>query len=270
MTVDLEIGTMTSTAVSYGVEIIETKALRRNFAPHRHDCYVVGITNQGAQRFGYRGEERCALPGEAFVLHPDEKHDGKPGTDDGYGYTAAYISPEVIADAVGGRGLPFVREAVSRNPALLKAIRNLLDTPPNRCGGFDLVASLAALTDAFLALSGLQSKKVSDQYLAMSRIKDHLRSEWHMGVSMSDLEAQHNLDRYTIARQFRRHFGVSPHRYIVLRRLDNAKRLILTGRSFADAAYASGFSDQSHMARHFLRSFGLPPGRWRRYHKEGQ
>lgn len=68
------------------------------------------------------------------------------------------------------------------------------------------------------------------------------------------------MSRYTIARAFRRHFGVSPSRYVLLRRLGHARVLIAGGASLADVACASGFADQSHMSRRFHKAFGLPPG----------
>ncbi|HEX9462749.1 MAG TPA: helix-turn-helix domain-containing protein, partial [Alphaproteobacteria bacterium] len=83
------------------------------------------------------------------------------------------------------------------------------------------------------------------------------------------LEAASGLDRYTLARQFRARLGTSPYRYLVMRRLDTARALLRAGRSLADAAYATGFSDQSHMTRQFKRAFGLPPGRWRAMQAEG-
>ncbi|WP_246423470.1 helix-turn-helix domain-containing protein [Roseospira goensis] len=55
---------------------------------------------------------------------------------------------------------------------------------------------------------------------------------------MSALKAAYGLSRFAIARR------------------------ILAGESLADAALAAGFSDQSHMTRHFLRAFGMTPGRW--------
>ena len=81
---------------------------------------------------------------------------------------------------------------------------------------------------------------------------------------MSALEQTHGMDRFTLARQFRSVFGVSPHRFLTLRRLDVAKRSILGGRSLAEAALSAGFADQSHMTRRFRQAYGLSPGRWRK------
>jgi AraC-like DNA-binding protein len=37
---------------------------------------------------------------------------------------------------------------------------------------------------------------------------------------------------------------------------------ISLGVSLSDASVMAGFSDQSHMTRHFVKTFGYPPGRW--------
>jgi AraC-like DNA-binding protein len=48
-----------------------------------------------------------------------------------------------------------------------------------------------------------------------------------------------------------------------MRRLETVKRLLILGKSLVDAAVESGFADQSHMTRHFKRTFGMTPGAWR-------
>jgi AraC-like DNA-binding protein len=65
-----------------------------------------------------------------------------------------------------------------------------------------------------------------------------------------------------MSRGFRAHFGTSPHRYLVGRRLHRVKTAIAEGMPLAEAAAEAGFADQSHMTRHFKARFGLTPGRY--------
>ncbi|WP_370677115.1 helix-turn-helix transcriptional regulator [Pleomorphomonas sp. PLEO] len=96
----------------------------------------------------------------------------------------------------------------------------------------------------------------------MRRARDYLESHATETVRSETLEAVTGLDRYELARQFRRHTGTSPHRFLVMRRLDRAKRLIASGNRLADAALNAGFADQAHFTRHFRGAFGMTPGRW--------
>lgn len=81
-------------------------------------------------------------------------------------------------------------------------------------------------------------------------------------VTLGDLEHATGQDRWQLSRDFRALFGTSPYRYLVLRRLDKARDLMLNGTSASEAAYACGFADQSHFGRHFKRAFGLSPQAW--------
>ena len=71
-----------------------------------------------------------------------------------------------------------------------------------------------------------------------------------------------DLDRWSLARQFRAAFGTSPGRFRTMRQLDQVRGLVKSGNSLADAALAAGFADQSHMSRQFKRAYGLTPARW--------
>ena len=110
-----------------GVELLRAWFGGRAYARHRHDTYAIGVTDAGVQTFDYRGRVERSLPGQIVVLHPDEMHDGRPGTDSGFGYRIVYVDPSRIADAIrtisgSPTPLPFVREPVSDNPALAGAV----------------------------------------------------------------------------------------------------------------------------------------------------
>jgi AraC-like DNA-binding protein len=66
-------------------------------------------------------------------------------------------------------------------------------------------------------------------------------------------------------RAFRKSFGVSPYRWLLERRIDYAKALLLTSDlPIANIALQSGFSDQSTFTRAFGRIVGDSPSRWKR------
>lgn len=61
-------------------------------------------------------------------------------------------------------------------------------------------------------------------------------------------------------RAFSQAYGIAPHRYVTGRRVDRARRLLLDGRTPAEAAVEVGYHDQAHLTRHFRRVLGTTPG----------
>ena len=69
-----------------GLDRIEAYFAGFAFDPHRHDTYAIGRTLFGVQSFHYRGGTTHSLPGTTMVIHPDETHDGRAGSDEGFKY----------------------------------------------------------------------------------------------------------------------------------------------------------------------------------------
>jgi AraC-like DNA-binding protein len=245
-----------------GFERAEASFSTMRFAPHRHDAYAIGITLSGVQSFGYRGATLHSEAGCAFVIHPDEKHDGRAGTNEGFGYRILYIAPRLISEALGSRELPFVRDAVTRESRLQHAVRVALDAfdaPIEDLRFDDLITCLA---DALAARDAAPEQMSVKAERAVQAARKYLDEAFDL-PSSGTLERLTGLTRFELARQFRRCLGTSPHRYATMRRLDRARQLIASGDSLANAAAACGFADQSHMTRQFKQAYGVAPGAWR-------
>ena len=61
---------------------------------------------------------------------------------------------------------------------------------------------------------------------------------------------------------FRQVTGLPPHAYLVQIRVQQAKQQLAAGRAIATVALETGFSDQSHLNRHFKRLVGVTPGQY--------
>jgi AraC-like DNA-binding protein len=247
-----------------GVERAEVHLSTCAFELHRHDTYALGVTTAGVQTFHYRGTRRFCLPGQLHVLHPDEAHDGAAGTAEGFRYRILYIEPALIREAIDGAELPFVADPVQDPTPATCLVASLLDDIDQPIGELRRVEIATIVADTLRSLGGRPDTGGSIDLAAATLVRDYLAAHPSDHIRAATLERLAGIDRFSIARHFRRAFGTSPDRYRTMRRLDLARTAIRGGLPLAAAAAQAGFADQSHMTRQFKHAYGLTPARWAR------
>jgi len=97
------------------------------------------------------------------------------------------------------------------------------------------------------------------------RVTELFREHLDGTLRLTTLADECGLSVSHFARSFRRTFGTSAHRYLILQRVKMAKTLLSTSdRSLSEVALAAGFSDEAAFSRTFKALVGAPPGCWKR------
>lgn len=105
--------------------------------------------------------------------------------------------------------------------------------------------------------------KLPDRGIA--RVVDYVEANLDQDLRLTSLAAVAGMSMFHFARRFRETVGLSPHAYVVSRRIVRARTMLRrSGVRLADVALACGFSSQAHFTTAFHRSLGVTPGRYAR------
>ncbi|WP_398475425.1 helix-turn-helix domain-containing protein [Tardiphaga sp.] len=158
----------------------------------------------------------------------------------------------------------------TRNVANSMALSQLL-LDAQRAIGSDTGAALRCIEQAVTLLGKPAAEPVSAQARGglarwqIEKIKRHIESNLDDTIQVADLASIARLSAGYFSNAFKVSFGQSPHAYIVARRLDRAKELMISSElSLCAIAFDCGFSDQAHLCRQFRRATGASPNAWRR------
>lgn len=93
-----------------------------------------------------------------------------------------------------------------------------------------------------------------------NRICEYIDSHLQENIALEVLAEIAHLSVHHFARAFRQSLGTPPHNYIVQRRIEHAQQLLRnTDLPLSEIAIDAGFTDQSHLARHFRTITGISP-----------
>ncbi len=123
------------------------------------------------------------------------------------------------------------------------------------------------MTDIFQQLAKRQGAEIKFG-LGVAKTKevtDYIDSHVDDNLSIQVLSQIAGVSSFHFARMFKIETGVSPHRFVMLHRVQKAKSLLVKSKlTLAEIAYQVGFSSQSHMSSSFRKIVGTTPGKYRK------
>lgn len=262
------------------LEAMHAHFVRHVFRRHSHDAYSFAVTETGAQRFTCRGAAHTSATGMVMAFNPDDPHDGQTAVEFGFTYRIMYIGPDVVrdvlADAAGAStggtqavAMPLFARPVTHDPVLALALRRLHMALVGGSGPLVRDERLTASVTAMVRRGATRplavaSPRPGGQAPAARRARALLEESYTADVTAEALAEEAGCSRFALYRAFRAEYGMSPSDFQRQLRLRGARQLLLDGHSAAEAAARTGFADQSHLNRWFVRAYGITPGAYRR------
>jgi AraC-like DNA-binding protein len=243
-----------------------TLATVRRFPRHAHDDYGIGLMLSGGHRsWSGRGPVE-ALPGDLIAVNPGEMHDGAPIRGAIRVWRMTYLRPAIVAglaDDAGARPFEFARPCF-RDEAAAGLVASLFTALAGRTGcALPIEELLVALAARLFSNHAARPRRGSSPPPPIAKILQKLDDEPSARVTLAELASIAGISRFQLLRAFSQEVGVTPHAYLVQRRVRLARELMRRGRAPAEAALEAGFSDQSHLTRAFGRCYGVTPARFR-------
>ena len=242
----------------------------RAFARHTHDQFGIGSVDAGGHSsWSGRGQVEAG-PGKFISVNPGEVHDGSPVGGRPRGWRILYFEPgalaELRADVLEGADGEFTFARPVFDDGALRAAFEAALGYAGASQGADAVRGCEVALLTLVAKLGVHSAARpvvrSSAVADVSRARERIDADPAAPVTLTELASELDISRYQLIRAFWRETGLSPHAYIVQRRLGLARKLIRAGRALPEVALLAGFCDQSHLARCFTRQFGVPPVRY--------
>ncbi|MGH9214157.1 MAG: helix-turn-helix domain-containing protein [Acidimicrobiales bacterium] len=198
--------------------------------------------------------------GTVTVLPPHVVHDGRAAHHVGFRKRVLYvetaelgehlIGPAVDRPRIDDRGLWMALDRLHRR---LRARDDVL-------GG---EAALARVVDLLTAHLGQRPAAAPpDDARLADRVRQLLDAHTFEALTLRAAGSLLGANPTHLVRCFTAAYGISPHVYMVGRRIDAARHLLLEGQAPARVAVDTGFHDQAHLTRHFARHVGTTPGRF--------
>ncbi|MCO5995931.1 AraC family transcriptional regulator [Actinoallomurus rhizosphaericola] len=255
------------------LEAMHAHFVRHVYHRHSHEGYSFGVTDEGAQAFSCRGGSHTSATGMVMAFNPEDPHDGRAADEMGFTYRMVHIGPElvtgVLADVTGRRaGLPLFREPVVDDAVLARNLRALHSALLGGASALRrdelLAATVASVVRRAAASGGRPAPAPTGARLVAARAREVIHDAYLEDLTAEELATAAGHTRFGVYRAFRATYGMAPSDYQRQLRLREARRLIALGRPLADVAAHTGFADQSHLTRWFVRWYGITPGRYRR------
>ncbi|WP_440814006.1 AraC family transcriptional regulator [Pseudomonas syringae] len=240
------------------------------YAPHSHETFSIGAVTAGESTYLHEKTSQRIAAGTVVLMNPGDVHACNPIHDQPWSYLMFYVDSRWLGDLQRDTGLATaltfkpLPQTHSNDPALFNALTALYDTLIDartdvlhkQCAAVSFFVLMQTTLDAGSAIADKPSTRIT-------RAAEYINDNFTRAIKLADICDAASLSASYLIRSFEQHYHMTPHAYLLNRRIQHARTQLKNGRLIADVALETGFADQAHFQREFKKHMAATPGQYR-------
>ena len=240
------------------------------YAKHSHETFSIGAVTGGRSVYVNRHSREWTGAGAVVLMNPDDVHACNPIADERWSYRMLHVDVAWLTSLQHELGF-------SENHAF-RAFSQTMTTDAELFDGLNRLHGILVDNDADLLRK--QSAAVAfftevqqrlnpaplshdDASRQLARAAEFIADNCTHPLKLEDICEAAGLSASHLIRAFKERYGMTPHAYLINRRIQYSRAQLRRGRLIADVALDAGFADQAHLQRTFKRLVAATPGQYR-------
>ncbi|KVS41749.1 helix-turn-helix transcriptional regulator [Burkholderia ubonensis] len=242
------------------------------YAKHTHDTFSLGAVVGGTSTYVNGATNEHIGSGALVIIDPEQVHACNPYGRDAWAYRMVYVDVPWLAR---------LQHALGRDPntdfhgfSQTLSVRRDLFAQFGRfyrtlvAPGVEPLGKESAAVEFFTRLhdaldpAAPRAPSAADN-ARLARAADYIDAHCRDAVTLDAICAAAELSPSYLIRAFNARYGMTPHAFLIDRRVQYGRAELRRGRPIADVALDAGFADQAHFQRAFRRIAAATPGQYR-------
>lgn len=251
---------------------IELRSIRdgrdTGYARHTHETFSIGAITGGTSTYLNRRTKETIGAGSVVVINPDDAHACNPISDQAWSYRMFYVDVPWLTGLQHELGFSCNRDfrafSTTSTTTVFVGLNRLYDILTDDDAGEmqKQSAAIGFFQDMQQALDPAPAR-LGDANVKLLRAAEFISDNCTRLLTLDDICTAASLSPAYLIRAFKGLYGMTPHAYLINRRIQYGQAQLKRGVAIADVAADSGFADQAHFQRAFKQYVAATPGQYR-------
>ncbi|MES2869441.1 MAG: AraC family transcriptional regulator [Pseudomonadota bacterium] len=240
------------------------------YARHSHEIFSIGAITSGCSLYLHEKTRHTISTGTVVLMNPGEVHACNPIEDQPWSYVMLYVDAQWLAaiqqglEVTQSRGFQPIAATHTQSRALFQGLTGLyaqlVDPTLDALVKYEAAVAFFMLMQQSLGGPLLPLKKANPR---VERAAEYINAHFMGAVRLEDICMAASLSEAYLIRAFEQRYHMTPHAYLINRRIQHAQAQLREGAQISDIAQQTGFADQAHFQRVFKKHLGATPGQYK-------